>query len=746
MNTDEITTKAAMPQQENHGREVVASGTTPDPTALGVVTDALKDTTKAITTKATDEGNTPQADQTVKPLAEMEQQQQDARTSLIAAGIDPTLYGPYIQALESIPLTQPVAAQLLTKFLNTAMENSVDPQMVVGIGVAVAMRAKSLAAADPKRINDVVDASMGTLAKYEQRLPGHGIFQIASDAAHGRPFMNYLTQIRLLLVPKGVEFGQSSDLVRALTALVTPNSPQVGGLLDEYANEKTKYRQQQIQLGTQFGMMYAAYETERDRFLQGILGTINQYMPSLIQNPLFKVYMKGLYAASGVSALNNLRKQMFGAPNNPLQQAVGGGAGSTPMKKAEAEPTRPRRFAQVNPAAQNPMADPQQQAGGGAYGVGGDLTGQMNGANKGNAPENFQNTVQQGQQALQFGQQQFGLSTLFNQKLDTFRKSFERVLGMSSVQSLAPSDGGNAENMMASSNFAGGTIAQVANQTMQIGVELAGYLEKYQALLQNQAQQGQQAVQQSMTAGAGQQGQQQPYAAQNVAAGNDAMLKDIYWLRVEVDEKLRTLKSVQVMAPATDYIRQQLPVIESLELDIQASGGKQSVSGAVGQLVGLCSEVAKQFVPIISVYANVAQAAQDQNTKGWATQQYKYAALYRKRWMVKALTYVRQMKESKWGAGVNSGLASISTGRVSASEGTPTRFASEAAFLREADKEIEDYLNGLYGDTDARGYGTLLEHVEDHETDTTPEVDPEAPGAEGEAAHLEKKLRHRRFR
>ena len=749
MTTYKTTNRAAEPH--NQARAVFAAGGDP-PTYMELGKEILDTAKDKITTKSTDEGNTPQADATVNPFAEMEQQAQDARTSLVSSGIDPALYDPYIQALESIPLTQPVAAQVLKTFLNTAMETGADPQLVIGIGVAVAMRAKSLSAANPKRITDVVDAAMGTLSKYEQRLPGRGIFQVASDAAHGRPFMNYLTQLRLLMVPQGIEYTQSADLVRTLMALVTPNDPQAGKMLDEYSSAKTRYQQQKIELGSNFARMYAAYETERDKYLRGLLAEINKRMPSIVANGMMKLYMKGIFAASSVSALNNLRKQYFGGTqNNPLQTGLHG-EGSTPLKKASDETMRTRRFAQVNPAAQNPMGTPpqqtvqQQQAGNGAYSINSGLTNTMNGANAGQAPQNLQQDVIEGQQGQQIGVDQRNLSTLFNQKLAMFKASYERVLGMSSVQTLAPTDSGNAENMMSASNFAGGTIATVAAQTMLLGASLAHDLDQYTGMLQAGNQRGEQAAQQSMQYGAADGNQQQSFQMENIQAGNQSQVNTVYWMRADVDEKMRTLKSIQVMAPVTDYIRQQIPTIESLELDIQASGGKQSTSGVVGQLAGLCYAVAKQFVPIIGTYANVSSAAKDPNTKGWATQQYKYAALYRKRWMVKALTYVRQMKEGKWGAGVSSGLASVDTGRVSSDSSRTTRFASETDFLRLADKEIEDYLNDLYGDTDASGYGTLLEHIEDHENDTSHDVEPEPKGDAGQEQHIEKKLKHRRFR
>lgn len=719
-------------------REVFADDLMGD--ALKMGTDVVKKGTEKLNGKTTDEADTTQATTLIDPLQKMEQQNQDARSLGLAVGLSNDEYQQYFSSLtQGGVMTQKDAGAFIGEVVSLAASSSVNPHLALNLAVAVAMRSIGF----PQRAL----AILSTLAKYEQKMPGAGVFQCAMDAAQGRQFMQYVMQLRLLLVGQGVPMAQSTDLVQAMTSIVNPNS-DMGSILNDYNKSKLRFEQQKEGISTQWGQMYALYEKERDAELTRFLHYFSQKMPGLFKSGLFKTLMKGLMTLSSIGAINKLKSSLTGFDDKNQPFAHNGGIPSPNYTlgggTARASNNRPRRFAQT---ANQPTTN--------SYDVTPNLTQNMSQANSGqsfgqpnsagtqNNEKNTNQIAQQGAQQEQFTEKESGLSTWLQNLEKQFTSAYNGVLSVMNVNSMAPNTQGSVGATSPMTNFAGVNIAALAGQALVIGEQYMDALNKQSELYASGFKSGMSSLGQSSG-----DGNANPYFKTQInKSGSDVTLQEIYWKKTNLYSNVQTLKSIQIMAPLVSFIRQQIPLISSVELDLSLEeGGGQSQSASVGQFAAMCLNISKRFPSVLQVYGNIYKTTKDENTKAWAMENYNQGMLVAKQWKAKAIIAVRKMKGDKFGDAATSGVGSVNTGRVSENENSVRRFARSSSDTSvtsiDPEKGMEDYYNDLYKHSPgAEGYGTLDVHVDQHHNDLTEDVAPEPQGQPGMEQHMKQKRR-----
>lgn len=271
-------------------------------------------------------------------LNDLNTAQQAGREQFVGFGLDKNTYDEYTQKLIQLGMPSFMnPATFLQDLASIASLSSVTIQDVFPVAEAIYLRNIH----SPERAL----AILRVIAKYESKVPGLGLFDMAKDAALGtfNPQSLAIARYSLMGIPgsKG-NMNETRDLQQAFDGINAPNSELGADLNDtNLSHQRMQATQESLLMHTR--RLNLEIRKKRDQKLTEIYDTINKSLPDWVKNNTFfiRTLMEGL---SGVT--------MFNAVKNTVMQGAGM-EGKTGLGNLPHEKTPPIGFinkgASVNP-------------------------------------------------------------------------------------------------------------------------------------------------------------------------------------------------------------------------------------------------------------------------------------------------------------------------------------------------------------------------------------------------------------
>lgn len=625
----------------------------------------------------------------------------DTSSAYNALGLSQQQYNADQQELSAVGITQSQTTEILPQLIQMSHSTGQSPSNIITVFAQVYRRNPG----DPSRALSI----MSTLATYEAKQPGTGVFQMAMQAAEGKnpdAVIKRLNSLRLSNVnwedvgKKGVALNDGTDLGQAVMGIMNPNSP-IRKVTNQLALSNQRRVQQQQALSIDLQTVNAEYLANEKMWEAKQYHNFVMKFPQIASSVVFKTAETAAMMITSVHAVaDTISKTLsLGKTKGTLEQGISPNEVSpnvfAPSGRGASNKNNMRKFSALPDA-------------------GSDSTGN---SENGQLLPDLLKAQQNNSQVSQNTSKINTLNTALGAIMDTCEKTYSQLTTLMG-QSIAENNDTSERGLLGNPTEFSASVVDPA-QISQVAGTLGNSSLQAENIANQLIQLNQNNVQTSIQTN-------NIYKQNNITNLNSTKVKilnyKIYATNLSVFgplyQKIQNIEYKRKLAEA--HMNQDTSGLVGIGTYTDANGVTRD---SFTDVVSMYQQEAQLHQQAANLYGNVRSLVK--NEPGFV----QFASNMMNKHLTKATqlqTEGKRLMTSVMGFGTDP--SGKSTGGI-----TSLSTSKNGKFTRFADQELEDYYDNLYKNSPGSpGFGTALEHPETYEGVPTTHIHPN---------HKTKKLR-----